>query len=93
MPGIRRIVCSGDQPTIVADEIVNLIRRRLSGIKDIGYADLAPGDRVRIQSGPLRDLDAVFEQQLSAVDRVRVLMNVMGRMTPVDIDRSEIVRI
>ena len=74
-----------------ADEIVALIRRRLKDIEEVGYGKLKQGDRVRITSGPLRDLEAVFDQPLSAADRVRVLLSVMGRMTPVEIDYSQIV--
>jgi transcriptional antiterminator RfaH len=93
MPGIRHIVSFGDQPAIVADEIVALIRRRLDGAEEIAYGNFRPGDRVRILSGPLRDLEAVFDQPLSSADRVRVLLDVMGRMTPVDLDGSQLVRL
>lgn len=93
MPGVRRIVCSGDRPTVVADELVELIRRRLEGREEVGYGNLRHGDRVRITSGPLRNLEAVFDQPLSAADRVRVLLDVMGRTTPVEIDCLEIERI
>jgi transcription antitermination factor NusG len=51
------------------------------------------GDPVRIVSGPLRDLDAVFDRPASAAERVRVLLDAMGRMTPVEVDASEIVKI
>jgi transcriptional antiterminator RfaH len=90
MPGIRRIVSFGDHPAIVADEIVGLLRSRLDDIEEVGYGRLRQGDRVRITSGPLRDLEAVFDQPLSPADRVRVLLDVVGRMTPVDIDYSQI---
>lgn len=92
MPGVRRIVSNGERPAIVADEVVELIRDRLKRMDGQGFYDLGKGDRVRITSGPLRDLDAVFDRPLSAVDRVRVLLDVMGRMTPVEIDRSLIAR-
>jgi len=90
MPGVRRIVCSGTQPTVIADEMVDLIRRRLHDTEEMGYSNLKQGDLVRIKSGPLRDLEAVFDQPLSAADRVRVLLDVMGRMTPVEIDYSQL---
>ena len=86
MPGVRRIVSTGSQPAVVADEIVALIRGRLGEIEEVGYGKFTKGDRVRITSGPLRDLEAVFDQPLSAADRVRILLDVMGRMTPVAID-------
>ena len=90
MPGMRCIVRSGDQPTVVSDEIIELIRLHLGDVEDEGYFELKQGDPVRVTSGPLRDLEAVFHEPLSAGDRVRILLDVMGRMTPVDIDYSQI---
>ena len=93
MPGVRRIVRSGDQPVPVADELVALVRDRLEGTEEVGYRKLKQGDRVRITSGPLRDLEAVFDQPLSAADRVRVLLEVVGRTTPVDMDAADLERL
>jgi transcriptional antiterminator RfaH len=90
MPGIRRIVSFGEQPAVVAEELVDLIRARLGDVNDMGYGRFKQGDRVRFTSGPLRDLDAIFDRPLSSTDRVRVLLNVMGRMTAVDTDYSAI---
>jgi transcriptional antiterminator RfaH len=90
MPGVRRIVSSGSQPTPVPDEVVELVRERLEEIEEVRYGNLRQGDRVRITSGPLRDLEAIFDQPTSSADRVRVLLDVMGRLTSVEIDPSEI---
>jgi transcriptional antiterminator RfaH len=90
MPGIRRIVSLGEQPAVVDDAIVSLVRRRLGDMEEVAYGRLKRGDRVRITSGPLRDLEAIFDRPVSAADRVRVLLDVMGRMTPADIDYSDI---
>ena len=93
MPGMRRIICAGEEPVVVADELIELIRQRLRGTEHIGYGNLKQGDAVRITSGPLRDLEAVFEQPLTAAHRVRILLDVMGRMTVVDIDHTQIKKI
>jgi transcriptional antiterminator RfaH len=90
MPGIRRIVAFGEQPAVVDDQVIGLIRRRLEDVEEVGYGGLRQGDRVRIQSGPLRDLEAIFDRPLSSADRVRILLDVVGRMTPVDIDYSDL---
>jgi len=92
MPGVRRIISAGEQPLVVADEVVDLVRRRLTEEEEAGYSEFHAGDTVRITSGPLRDLDAVFDRPASAAERVRVLLDVMGRMTPVEVDVSEIVK-
>jgi len=90
MPGVRRIVGADDRPAVVADEIVDMVRERLEAIEEVGYGHLKRGDRVRIISGPLRDLEAVFDQPMSAANRVRILLDVVGRMMPVEIDYSDI---
>jgi transcription antitermination factor NusG len=90
LPGMRHVVCAGDRPAIVADEIVQLIRSRLEGIEVIGQHGLKQGDRVRITDGPLRELEAVFNRSMSAGDRVRVLLDVMGRVTPVVVKASQV---
>ncbi len=90
MPGIRRIVSFGDQAAVVPEALVDLIRERLRDVDDVGYRRLKQGDRVRFSTGPLRDLEAIFDRPLSSTDRVRVLLNVMGRMTAVDTDYSAI---
>ena len=90
MPGIRHIVSFGDQVAVVADEVVRLIRCRLESIEEVGYGRLRQGDPVRIRSGPLRDLEAVFDRPQSSADRVRILLDVVGRMTPVEIDYSDL---
>ena len=93
MPGIRRIVGAGDEPAVVADEIVALVRHRLEGVNDVDLDGLRQGDRLRITSGPLRDLEAVFDTPLSAAQRVHILLDVMGRMTRVEIDRAQIAKV
>jgi transcription antitermination factor NusG len=90
MPGVRRIVGTGGQPAVVDDEIVETVRQRLDALEEVGYGNLKHGDRVRITSGPLRDLEAVFDKPMSPAHRVRILLDVVGRMTPVEIDYSEI---
>lgn len=93
MPGVRRMVGFGGEPAVVPDEMVELVRERLSEHQENPYGHFQKGDRVRIVSGPLRDLEAVFDSPLSAADRVCVLLDVMGRLTPVAIDGRQIVRL
>lgn len=93
MPGVQRIVGFGGEPAVVPDEMVDLVRERLNNCKEIAYGQFRKGDRVRIVSGPLRDLEALFDSPLSAADRVCVLLDVMGRLTPVVLDGRQIVRL
>jgi transcription antitermination factor NusG len=93
MPGVRRIVSFGPRPAIVPDPLVEVIRERLGGVEEVRYGKFREGDRVRIESGPMRDLIAIFDRPMSAADRVRVLLDVMGRMTPVELDYADLTRL
>jgi transcription elongation factor/antiterminator RfaH len=93
MPGVRRVISSGNEPTMVADEVVAVIRRRLEGIEQVGYGELQQGVLVRIVSGPLRELEAVFDRPLPAANRVRILLQVLGHSTPVEIYASHIKKV
>jgi len=76
----------------VPGEVVELIRHRLERIDEIGYPDLRSGDRVRITTGPFRELEAVFDRPLPSADRVSILLRALGQLTSIEIDRSAIVQ-
>jgi len=95
-PGLRKVVCFGDQPAVVDDSVVFFLRQRLAAIEESGYETyrFRPGDRVVMTSGPLRDFEAVFERGLSSGQRATILVDFLGRWTrcEVEIDRLEKVR-
>lgn len=93
MPGIRRVVSFGSRPAIVPEELVRIVRERLGDIEQVGHGQFKQGDRVRIASGPLQDLIAIFDQPMSSADRVRILLDVMGRVTPVELDYSNLIKL
>jgi transcriptional antiterminator RfaH len=92
MPGIRRIVSTGEQPTVVPAAVVEHIRDGLDRVEVFGYGGLKRGDPIKIVSGPLAGLNAVFERPLPPSERVRILVEVLGRLTPAEIDFSQIER-
>jgi transcriptional antiterminator RfaH len=93
-PGIRSILGCGDVPVPVPQELVAAIQARVA---EHGFArpgiTLKPGDRVRFRDGPFAGLDAVFEKQLSRAGRVRVLLNLLSRLTPIDVGPLDLERV
>jgi transcriptional antiterminator RfaH len=88
-PGLRKIVGFGGQPVVVRDEVIDTIRHRLKQMEVTGYPveqSFKPGDRVSIKSGPLRDLEGVFDKSLSSSDRARILVDILGRLTACEIE-------
>jgi transcriptional antiterminator RfaH len=91
VPGVVRLVSFGSDPVAVPDSVIQHIQHRVAQVQESGELGLGPlrqGDRVRITSGPLRDLDAVFDQPLSAKGRARVLIEFLGRLTAAEVDLS-----
>jgi len=91
-PGLSNVVKFGGCPATVPDELVSAIRERLASLDEAGYFDrpapYQPGERVHIKSGPLAGMDALFDRQLSQRGRVRVFLDMLGRLTACDIEQE-----
>lgn len=85
--GVRHIVSHGETPVVIPSEIIGFIRRQLAE-REAAEAAVRPqrfkkGDFVRIADGPFGDMLGVFEGQVSASERVTVLMDFLGRISRV----------
>ena len=85
-PGVADIVGYGGEPWPVPDELITAIQERLarSHGKQL-QCEFHPGDRVIVTAGPLRDMEAIFDAQLSAAGRVRVFVKLLRRLCPAEI--------
>ncbi len=93
-PGLTRIVSFGGGPTEVPEAMIDQLKTQLRELNSDGvYSPFKKGDKVRIKSGPFRDLDAVFDEHLSSRDRVHILVDVLGGLTRTEIDVSQIERV
>jgi len=92
--GLARFVGWGDIPASIADEIVETIRSRMDeGGRVRMELDVKPGEQVRIKSGPLKDFIGIFERKVSARDRIRVLLQVVGSQVSVNLPETLVERI
>lgn len=92
-PRVTGFVGAGTNPTPVAQEELDEIFRHMGAKEPEHEVDVAVGDIVRITDGPFKDKDA----KVSAVDRekgrVKVLVSLFGRDTPVDLDFLQLKKI
>ncbi len=86
LPGVSSLVSFGCEPARVPQSVIDLLRRRVEVLNQRGYGYIAPGERVRITSGPLKDLEAIFDRPVSDTGRVRILVNLLGRLTTCEVD-------
>lgn len=79
--GVKRLICAGDEPLAVPQQIIDDIRARED---DAGLVAVAPeplyraGQPVRVTAGPLIDQIGLFDCP-SDRDRVFVLFDFLGR--------------
>jgi transcriptional antiterminator RfaH len=89
--GVVRMLMAGDRPAHLADKVIDELRRNESG----GFVRLPappgeyrPGQPVRILTGSFRGLVGLYEGQ-TAQERERVLLDLLGRMVPVTLERTD----
>lgn len=79
---------SGSKPGPVPYGIVEAIIEQADGTGSVRLdAGLAVGDEVRVLSGPFTDILGTLDR-LDDNGRVRVLLDIMGKATPVTLPRS-----
>jgi len=87
-PGLRYIVMFDDKPAVVPDEVIQYFMRKVNEINNVGGLpshNFKPGDKLIIRSGPMAGLEAIFEGPLGPAERVKVLIEFLGRITRAEV--------
>ncbi len=92
-PNVTGFVGSGTTPTPIAETEVKALMERM-GVAEPKYKiDVEAGSAVRITDGPFKE----FEGKVSEVDegrgKVKVLVSMFGRETPVELDFLQIKKV
>ena len=89
---VSRIVNFKSGYPSIPDHQIGELRRIIETERAIALsAAVSPGDRVRIVGGAFHDLVAVVQQVRSAQERVKVLLEFLGRQTAVEINVHSLV--
>ena len=92
-PGVTDFVRSGAKPIPLRQEEVDKIFKRMEADAPKIKVSFKEGQKVRIVDGPFED----FMGSVDAIDtdraRVRVLVNMFGRETPVEVDFLQVERV
>ncbi len=92
-PNVTGFVGSGTIPTPISEAEITFLQKRM-GVEEPKYKiDVAPNDLVRIMDGPFKD----YEGKVSEIDeekgKVKVLVSIFGRETPIELDFLQIKKI
>ena len=85
------MVTFGSVPAIVEEEIIESIKAKIQN----DYVILQPtpfiaGQLLRIEEGPLRGLEAIFEKELSGQQRIALLLRAVSYQARVIVDREHV---
>jgi len=91
-PGVTGFVGGSKPSPLEPAEVENLLRR--IGLEEARpKIDLAPGDNVRVASGPFEGFIGVVDEVSVERGKVRVLVSMFGRETPVEMDFVQVEKI
>jgi len=92
--GVHAVVEFGGDPIPVEDDVIAVLQSRIGedGFVTAGH-EFRRGDAVVIEEGPLRDLIGVFECEVNASRRVKILLTTVGCPAHLQIDRDLIARV
>jgi transcriptional antiterminator NusG len=97
-PGVTQIVGAGDKPTPLSRaEVERLLRpgeaaeAREKAVKTT--VDYSIGETVRVIAGPLADFTGVISEINVDQSRLKVLVSIFGRETPVELSFSQVAKL
>ncbi len=93
LPGAVGLVQFDGHVPAVPEHFIAELKRRVAAVQEAGglkLSGLQKGDPVRITSGPLAGYEAIFDMRLSDGERVRVFLEMLGRLVKTDVDASTV---
>ena len=92
-PNVTGFIGSGTTPTPIAEDEIKALQKRM-GIEEPKYQiDVTPGTPVRIIDGPFKDFEGKVAEVDEARGKIKALVSMFGRETPVELDSLQIQKI
>ncbi len=92
-PNVTGFIGTGVIPTPVNEDEVEAILKRM-GVEEPKYKiDVSVGEPVRITDGPFKDMEAVVNDIDHEKGKIKALVNIFGRETPVELDFLQVKKI
>lgn len=91
-PRVTGFVGSGTIPVPLEKKEVEVLFKRMSADTIKHTIDLAPGDLIIITDGPFKEMEGKVSEVDSDRGKVKVLVSMFGRETPVELDFLQVKR-
>jgi transcriptional antiterminator NusG len=91
--GVTGFVSSGNKPVpLQEDEVANILESLGDGTRK-AKPTWAKGDVVRVTADPFTDFTGTIEEVNADKQKIKVLISIFGRDTPVELDFNQIERV
>ncbi len=92
-PNVTGFVGSGTIPTPISDDEIKSLQKRM-GVEEPKFkVDFVVDDLVRMMDGPFKDYEGKVSEVDEAKGKVKVLVSIFGRETPVELDFLQVKKI
>lgn len=92
-PNVTGFVGSGTTPTPISEDEVKSLKKRMGVEEPVYKIDVSKGSPVKIVDGPFKDYEGKVSDIDEARGKVKVLVSMFGRETPVELDFLQIKKI
>lgn len=92
-PSVTGFVGSGSEPTPIGSDEMDKIMKRMGRAEPKHKIDYNIGEVVNITDGPFKGFDGTINEVDATKGKLKVLVNMFGRETPVELDSLQVKRV
>jgi transcriptional antiterminator NusG len=92
-PSVTGFVGSGSEPTPIGKDEMEKIMKRMGREEPKHKIDFNIGEVVNITDGPFKGFDGTINEVDATKGKLKVLVNMFGRETPVELDSLQVKRV
>ena len=89
-PRVTGFVGSGTTPTSLSPDEMEILQKRMGVDEPRFKIDVSAGDAIKMTDGPFKDFDGKVSEVDESKGKIKVLVNMFGRSTPVELDSLQI---
>jgi len=94
--GVKRVVGSREAPTTIHEEVIREIKsREIDGLIELYKYGEEPevGDEIEVMEGPLKGIRGIFKKELTAKERVIILLNYVTYQGQLIIEKEKLKKV
>jgi len=91
--GVTSFIGAGNKPTPISEKEVEAIKKFMTMEEPLYKAAFTKGEAVKIVDGPFADFLGTIDEIDEAKGRLKVLVSIFGRETPVELDFLQVAKL